>query len=168
MDQVTTIIPSFIDPPKAGKKLWSVKTQDNEKFSAEDYDAAKLQVGARATIKFETNIFNTQQGPRQWKKITSVDSVGPVEAGTVAQKVVGGLEERANVPPHVSNWIAHAIMGNHIQGPDGIRAWVEASYRAVGLQPPAEPPRAPQMPSEATQDPRPEPPPFDDEIPDLQ
>lgn len=153
------ITPKYINQPKPGKILWSMKDTEGAGYSVEPPDAIKLQPGVPVQVECEDSSFAGRDGQMvPWSKILTVQAAGPVQAGQAysppqqqtspTQPTAPVAPQRAHseqiIPNHVSNWVGQAIAAQTIQTPGAIRAWAAASYLAVGLVPP-ELPAAPDV-----------------------
>lgn len=56
--QTATIDVSFVNPPKPGKKMGSVKTRDDDFYLVFPEDLAKFSPGQTYQVNYETNNFN--------------------------------------------------------------------------------------------------------------
>lgn len=78
---MTTITPQYIDPPKAGKKQWSVKDQTGQYYGAFADVANQMKVGGTYEITTESRVFNGVTY-HTIKTVKQVSAPAPNGAGT--------------------------------------------------------------------------------------
>jgi hypothetical protein len=153
-----TIVPSFIDPPRPGKKNFSVKDKDNVRWSVPPGIAQNMQKGQAVIVDYEVNEFQgksynivkgiagsmsppsqPQTAARPAPKMNGSKSVGE-EASMFAMGLLNRLYAGTGVFP------GFEVLRDQIVQARG--AWLNAMGQTRG--PEVKPP---------------EPPPFDDDIP---
>lgn len=110
----------YVNPPKEGKTLGTVKIQDDTLLG---YDPAKFQPEKGQT--YEVEIASRDYNGKTYKNVTKWQKMGE-------QKAANG--SASNAPwfmPFVSNTVAHAIQAGKITGPAEIQAWAEAAKAAA-------------------------------------
>jgi hypothetical protein len=124
-------------------------------------DKVTVEKGVTYDVEYLDDIFNGRQ-QKIIQKATAKAAAPLATAPRINGHAPNG-DDRGGVPPHVSNWVAHAIQAGLIKTPAQLCSWAQWSYQAgVGMtnRPatmPAERP-APPRNDQVAQD-------IDDEIP---
>ena len=116
MTQVTV---KFVNPPKEGKKLATIKAQDDKYYY---YDPKKFNF-----VKGETYEIDTRDDDYQGKTYVHVEAIVKQAQSNGAAKPAG---DRWYMP-FVSNTVAHAIASALITDPDQIKLWAAAAKQAA-------------------------------------
>lgn len=93
-------------------------------------DKVNLTKGATYDVEYADGSY----GGRQQKIVSK--ATPRVTAGTTAPRTNGHAppDDRGGVPPHVSNWVAHAIQAGLVKSPKDLCSWAQWSYYAgVGM-----------------------------------
>ena len=78
----------------------------------------KFEEGGTYNVEYDT----TTRGNKTYKNISqAVRSNAPTN----------GHAERSGVPPHVSNWVAHAIQAGLIKQPEEMTYWAQWAFHAT-------------------------------------
>ena len=129
-----TVTVSFVNPPKAGGKRWSIKTSDNEYIG---FDNQKLSFTKGNTYRLVCS--ENEYNGRVYLNAESI-----LETVTVPAKASGlgaQVSDRWWLPC-VSNTLAHATTAGFIDDPEKIKVWAAAVKQALEEldQPPGQEP----------------------------
>ncbi len=114
----------YVNPPKAGKTLWTIKTQDDNLIF---FDSKKFHFDQGGSYDI-----TTMDQEWQGKKYSHVESVGAAKmtGDSVRGNSTASSGDRWYMP-FVSNTVAHAIAAGYIKEPIDIGAWAEGAKMAA-------------------------------------
>ncbi len=120
-----TIAAKFVNPPKVQGNSWSVKDATGAFWS---FYPEKCKLDAGKVYDIEYTEKPRAAGGTYKNIVKATEKARPPQA---ANGHVGhGFDDRGGVPPHVSNWVAHAIQAGLIKKPEEMSYWAQWAFYA--------------------------------------
>lgn len=123
MTALATISAKFVNPPKVEGRSHSVKDATGAYW---DFwpNKVKIEAGKTYDVEYTTREYNG----KTYKSIQKATEQKPRPA--VPNGTPTPFDDRGGVPPHVSNWVAHAITAGLVRSPDQMCDWAQWAYEA--------------------------------------